>query len=74
MVHWYDRHKDFVNTKTYKPETNRYWFTHKSVRKAFVHIKRTLPNMFNYLDNLRILKTTNSLEYIFVHILYQNEL
>jgi hypothetical protein len=68
MLHWYDRHKDFVNTKTYKPETNCYWFTHKSVRKAFVHIKRALPEMFNYLDNPRIQKTTNGLESFFGHL------
>jgi hypothetical protein len=68
LIHWYDRHKDFVNTKTYKQETDRYWFTHKSVRKAFIHIKRALPEMFNYLDNPRIPKTTNGLESFFGHL------
>ena len=68
LMRWYDRHKDFVNTKTYKQETNRYWFTHKSVRKAFIHIKQALPEMFNYLDNPRIPKTTNGLESFFEHL------
>jgi hypothetical protein len=68
LMRWYDRHKDFVNTKTYKQESNRYWFTHKSVRKAFIHIKRALPEMFNYLDNPRIPKTTNGLESFFGHL------
>jgi hypothetical protein len=31
------------------------------VRKAFVHIRRALPDMFHYLDNPVIPKSTNSL-------------
>jgi len=65
---WYEKYKDFVNTKTYKPYTKRYWFTHKNVRKAFIHIKRALPDMFHYLDNSRIPKTTNGLEAFFGHL------
>lgn len=68
MVRWYERHKDFVNAKTYKQDTQRYWFTHKSVRKAFIHIKRALPDMFHYLDNPRIPRTTNGLESFFGHL------
>jgi hypothetical protein len=40
LVRWYERHKDFVNQKTFKDDTGRYWFTHKSARKALIHIKR----------------------------------
>jgi hypothetical protein len=68
LVRWYERHKDFVNQKTFKDDTGRYWFTHKSVRKAFIHIKRALPDMFHYLDNPRIPKTTNGLESFFGHL------
>ena len=67
LITWYERHQDFVNHKSYKEETGRYWYTHKSVRKAFVHIKRALPDMFHYLDNPRIAKTTNGLESFFGH-------
>jgi hypothetical protein len=68
MVKWYEKHKDYVNVKSYKPDTKRYWYTHKSVRKAFTHIKRALPDMFHYLDNHRIPKTTNALESFFGHL------
>jgi hypothetical protein len=68
LQQWYDRHKDFVNAKTFKEGTGRYWFTHKSVRKAFIHIKRALPDMFHYLDNPKIPKTTNGLESFFGHL------
>jgi hypothetical protein len=68
MIHWYEKHKDFVNAKSYKSYTKRYWFTQKSVRKAFIHIKRALPDMFHYLDNPKIPKTTNALESFFGHL------
>ena len=65
---WYETYKDFVNEKTYHPDSKRYWFTHKSVRRSFVHIKRALPNMFHYLDNIHIPKSTNGLESFFGHL------
>ena len=68
LVKWYEAHKDFVNQKTYYPQTKRYWFTHKSVRKPFIHIKRALPDMFHHLDNNDIPKTTNALESFFGHL------
>lgn len=68
LVKWYDVHKDYVNEKTYYPQTKRYWFTHKSVRRSFVHIKRALPDMFHYLDNPDIPKSTNALESFFGHL------
>ncbi|GHV34195.1 hypothetical protein FACS1894178_1240 [Bacteroidia bacterium] len=68
LVQWYEKYKDFVNQKTYNAETGRYWFTHKSVRKAFIHIKRALPDMFHYLDNTKIPKTSNSVESFFGHL------
>jgi Transposase, Mutator family. len=68
LIKWYETHKDYVNEKTYYLQTNRYWFTHKSVRRSFVHIKRALPNMFHYLDNSAIPKSTNGLESFFGHL------
>lgn len=65
---WYDIYKDLVNQKTINPQTGRYWFTHKSIRKAFIHRNRALPNMFHYLDNPNIPKTTNALESFFGHL------
>jgi len=68
LVKWYEKHKDFVNEKTYYSQTNRYWYTHKSVRRSFIHIKRALPDMFHYLDNQDIPKSTNGLESFFGHL------
>lgn len=68
LINWYDRNKDFVNEKSYYEPTGRYWYTHKSVRKSFIHIKRALPDMFHYIDNPNIPKSTNGLESFFGHL------
>ncbi len=68
LVRWYERHREHVEAKSLKKETGNYWFTHRMVRKAFVHIRRALPDMFHYLDNVDIPKSTNSLESFFGHL------
>lgn len=68
LHNWHEKHKEFINQKSYNVETGRYWFTHKMVRRAFMTIKRALPNMFHYLDNTKIPKSTNSIESFFGHL------
>lgn len=68
LIRWYESYKDFINHKSFKAQTGRYWYTHKSVRKAFIHIRRAYPYMFHYLDNQNIPKTTNALESFFGHL------
>ena len=65
---WYSTFKDYLNTKTFKEDTHREWYTHKMVRRAYVHISKALPDMFHFLDNPRIPKTTNALESFFGHL------
>lgn len=65
---WYAKHKDYVEAKSCKDESTRYWYTHKMVRRSYVHLKRAIPNMFVFLDNPRIPKTTNALESFFGHL------
>jgi len=68
LEQWYQYHKDYLNEKTYQPETGRYWFTHKLLRRAYQTIKRALPNMFHYLNNPKIPSTTNGIEGYFSHL------
>lgn len=68
LQNWYDKYKDYINQKSYNLQTGRYWFTHKMVRRSFMTIKRALPNMFHYLDNPKIPKSTNSIESFFGHM------
>ena len=55
----------FLCQRTYAIKENgrkTWWYTHKNVRKAFVHIKSSLPSMFFYLEDINIPKDTNGLE------------
>lgn len=65
---WYNRHKEYVNEKTYNDQTGRYWYTHKLLRRSYSTIKRALPNMFHYLNNASIPHTTNGIEGYFSHL------
>jgi len=65
---WHEKHNEYINEKSYNLDTSRYWYTHKLVRRSFVVIKRALPDMFHYLDNGRIPKSTNGLESFFGHL------
>lgn len=68
LKQWELRHKSFLSEKSYKIETGRYWYKHKFIRRSFLTIKRALPNMFWYLDNEKIPKTTNGIESYFGHL------
>ena len=69
LVHWQERHREYLNQKTMPDDDpRRGWFTHKMVRKSFVHIRRALPDLFHYLDNPDIPKSTNALESFFGHL------
>lgn len=65
---WYNRHKEFLNEKTYNQNTGRYWYTHKLVRRSYFTIKRALPNMFHFITNPNIPSTTNGIEGFFSHL------
>jgi hypothetical protein len=65
---WHKRHKQYLNEKTPHPQTGRYWYTHKLLRRSYLTIKRALPNMFHYLNNPKIPPTTNGIEGFFGHL------
>lgn len=68
FLSWHEFHKDYLNERTYNTETGRYWYTHKLLRRSYITIKRALPNMFHYLSNPAIPKTTNGIEGYFSHL------
>jgi Transposase, Mutator family len=67
LLDWETRFKDFLKEKSYKA-TGGYWYTHRSIRRSFFTMKRALPNMFCYLDDSNIPKTTNGIESYFGHL------
>ena len=68
LLAWEIKFNDFLKVRSYKPETGRYWFKHRLIRRSYFTIKRALPNMFHYLDNPDIPKTTNGIESYFGHL------
>jgi len=59
---WFDKFSNFIKEKSYDVEHKHWWYTHKNLRKVVRHIENALPDMFYYLDDKNIPKTTNGLE------------
>ncbi len=71
---WMNRHKNYLSQKTFVPfdteyiyknftkGKRNYSFTHQRLRAAVYQIKTALPNLFHYLNNSIIPKTTNHIE------------
>jgi len=68
LIRWHEKYQYFLTEKSVNPETQRYWYKHKLLRRSFYQIKKALPNMFHYLDDPRIPKSTNALESFFSHL------
>lgn len=68
LLDWEAKHKDFLKEKSFKEQTGRYWYKHKLLRRSFFTVKRALPNMFCYLENPNIPKSTNGIESYFGHL------
>jgi hypothetical protein len=67
LIKWQAKHYNYLNEKTFNAE-GKYWYKHKLLRRSFSVIKKALPNLFHYLDNVRIPKSTNGLEAFFGHL------
>lgn len=68
LVKWQKRHDSYLKERSFSSQTGRYWYTHKLLRRSFTVMRRALPDMFHYLDNDRIPKSTNGLESFFGHL------
>ncbi len=67
LWHWEKKHKAFIEEKVFK-ENGRYWYKHKMLRKARYLLHKSIPNLFHYLDNPAVPRTTNRLESFFSHL------
>ncbi len=68
LKEWHDEYEEFIKEKSISPTTGERTYTHENVRKAYLHMYRAIPDMFRFLDNPRIPKTTNALESFFGHL------
>jgi hypothetical protein len=65
---WYEDYEEYLSQKTVNKETGEITYTHDSLRRAYIHLHRALPNMFKYIDDPGIPNNTNSLESFFGHL------
>ncbi len=59
---WCYRWEEFLKQRSYSSGNHKWWYTHKQLRRVRSLIKNALPNLFHYLDDETIPKTTNGLE------------
>lgn len=62
---WSHCWEGFLKEKTYGLKEDghpTWWYTHKQLRRAKILIKNAIPNLFHYLDDETIPKTSNGLE------------
>lgn len=70
--YWLEVNQEFINQKTFNPNTKRYIYTHKKLRSAVNSIRRNMEYLFTY-QNIKIKEkevpnTTNSLDGWFAHL------
>lgn len=59
---WHGRYAEFLKEKSCSPETNRKWYTHRKLRAVRSLIANALPNLFWYVSDPLIPRTTNAVE------------
>jgi hypothetical protein len=65
---WYEKHQLFINEKVKNKPTNRWWYKHRQIRRCAVLIKVALPNMFHFISNNSLPKSTNGIDSYFGHL------
>jgi hypothetical protein len=70
LAGWKKQYPYVLTDKTYILGTNRWYYTHKKTRSAYLSMERNLPYLFTYLryPALNIPNTTNSLDGSFTHL------
>ena len=68
LYDWDIKHQEYLKQKSINLATGRMWYTHKFVRRARYLLVKAFPNMFHYLYDKAIPKSTNGLESFFGHL------
>jgi hypothetical protein len=58
---WLETYRDFLNERTVS-ETGRWWYTHRKLRGTRSLLKNALPEMFLFLEETKIPRTSNHVE------------
>jgi len=64
LKNWYEKWREFLKERTYKPDGKHWWYTHKRIRAACRSLIKNLPYLFSCqrYPELNIPNTNNSLE------------
>ena len=64
---WYERHKYFINERSEPDKNGKTHYTHKRLRSAWLSLKRNMPYLWVWYDNmdLGIPNTNNGIESVF---------
>lgn len=65
---WVEENEEYVCEKGIRQDNQQEYFIRNDLRKAYIHLKRAIPNLFNYIDTPGLPKTTNALESFFGHV------
>jgi hypothetical protein len=70
LLAWEKKYHRFYTERTHILGTNRFYYTHKSVRSAYMSLKRNLPLLFTYqkYPELNIPNTTNTIDGYFASL------
>ena len=65
---WIEDNEEYIFQKAVVSYSHQEYYVHNDLRKAYIHLKRALPNLFTYIEHPGVPKTTNALEAFFGHI------
>jgi Transposase, Mutator family len=65
---WYNKYRPVIEQKVYHSQTGRWWYKHRQLRRSAVMVKRAIADMFHFIGNKKIPKTTNALDSYFGHL------
>jgi hypothetical protein len=65
---WYKRHQQIIEEKVLHKPTGRWWYKHRPLRRSAVMAKKALADMFHFIGDKNIPKSTNGLDSYFGHL------
>ena len=68
LYDWDFEHQDFIKELSINPNTGQVWYKHKMLRRVRRLLINAFQNMFHYLQDPQIPKSTNALESFFGHL------
>lgn len=62
LTSWEAQYTDFLMERSRSAETGRWWYTHRKLRAARSHLKKSLPYLFTFTKVSGVPRTTNHVE------------